>query len=191
MPKVQISKERILEAALGIVIAEGHESVNIKTVAAKLGCSTQPISWTFGNMENFRTALAEYAHEYVNEKMYSGSSDVFEEYGRVGAVYIDLAFDAPNLIHFLRSDEKRFQERGGFAHSLDEQVKKRREHSLAEQLHCTPEQAEVYIRDMRIFTQGIVSSILSGVLCVTREEAYAMLAETSRRYLISFEEEKS
>ena len=64
-PRVQIPKEKILETALQLLIRDGHEAITIKAVAKELGTSTQPISWTFGNMENFRTALAEYALNYA------------------------------------------------------------------------------------------------------------------------------
>ena len=68
MPKVKITKEKILDTALRLLIRDGYKKVTIKTIANEIGCSTQPISWTFGNMENFRIALAEYALQYVNKK---------------------------------------------------------------------------------------------------------------------------
>ena len=44
---------------------EGYPMVNIKTIAAKVGCSTQPISWQFGNMQGMRKELYKYASEQV------------------------------------------------------------------------------------------------------------------------------
>ena len=92
-PKVQIPKDRILETALQLLIRDGHEAITIKAVAKELGTSTQPISWTFGNMENFRTALAEYALNYANQKMFSDSDDPMKSYRKVGTGYIDMALD--------------------------------------------------------------------------------------------------
>ena len=48
-PKVQ--KETILETALAMLLRDGYASINIKTVAKELGCSTQPISRQFGSAE--------------------------------------------------------------------------------------------------------------------------------------------
>ena len=45
--KTTISKEVILEAALKMLIRDGYASVNVKTLAAEIGCSTQPIVWHF------------------------------------------------------------------------------------------------------------------------------------------------
>ena len=39
-----ITKERILEAAFDMLVRDGYSNVNIKTLAAEIGCSTQPIS---------------------------------------------------------------------------------------------------------------------------------------------------
>lgn len=51
-------KDRILKAAMDVLIRDGFSAVNIKSVAKELGCSTQPIAWQFGNMDNMRKALA-------------------------------------------------------------------------------------------------------------------------------------
>ena len=49
-PKTQIPKEKILRTGLDLVIREGYEVINIKRLAQEIGCSTQPISWSFGNI---------------------------------------------------------------------------------------------------------------------------------------------
>ena len=55
MPRsVQITKEKILTAALDVLIREGYSAVSIKSIARELNCSTQPIAWQFGNMDNMR-----------------------------------------------------------------------------------------------------------------------------------------
>ena len=177
MPKVQITKEMILDTALELLVRDGHDAVNIKTVAKELGCSTQPISWTFGNMENFRIALAEHALQYANKKMHSASSNAMEEYGAVGIAYVDMAFNEPNLIRFLRSDEKRLQGSGGFGHSFDEQSNDRRKKLLAEQYGCNEESAEKFILNMLIYTQGLVSMIIAGGLNIDKKAAHKMLED--------------
>ena len=48
-PKIQIPKEKILRTGLDLVIREGYEVINIKRLAQEIGCSTQPISWSFGH----------------------------------------------------------------------------------------------------------------------------------------------
>ena len=186
MPRVQITKDRILEAALQLLIREGHEAVNIKTVAKDLGCSTQPISWTFGNMENFRSALAQYALEYANRKMYVASADPMVEYGRVGTAYIDMAFDEPNLIRFLRSDEKRLQGSGGLGGSFNAAARASRQAAFARQYGCTEAEAGKFMLNMLIYTQGLVSMIVAGGLEIDRQTAYALVHEAAAAMIHSF-----
>lgn len=187
-PRVQIPKEKILEAALQLLIRDGHEAITIKAVANELGTSTQPISWTFGNMENFRTALAEYALDYANRKMHSDSDDPLEAYGKVGTGYIDMAYDEPNLIRFLRSDEKRLQGSGGMGGSFDEKTKADRQKALAGQYGCTEEVGK-FMMNMIIYTQGLVSMILSGGINIEREDAHQLLHEMAEMMIHSFTKE--
>ena len=48
--KTTIGKDVILEAALQMLIVDGYESINIRTLAEKIGCSSQPLVWHFENM---------------------------------------------------------------------------------------------------------------------------------------------
>ena len=41
----------ILGAALRVLMEGGTEAVNVKSLAAELGCSTQPIYLSFDNMD--------------------------------------------------------------------------------------------------------------------------------------------
>ena len=190
-PRVQIPKEKILETALQLLIRDGHEAITIKAVAKELGTSTQPISWTFGNMENFRTALAEYALAYANQKMHSDSYDSMEAYGKVGTGYVDMAYDEPNLIRFLRLDEKRLQGSGGLGGSFDEKAKADRRKAFAGQYGCTEEEAEKFMWNMMIYTQGLVSMILAGGINIAREDAHQLLHKMAGMMIRSFAKEKS
>ena len=181
MPKIQVTKEQILDAALKIIIRDGHEALNIKTVSKEIGHSTQTVSWTFGNMKNFREEVFDYALDYIDKKMYSDSENPIEEYGRVGVVYIYMAFDEPNLIRFIRSDERKFEERGGFGGSLNKASMEARYATFAKQYGSTVREAEEYMTDMMVYTHGLVSMILQGSLKITKEEAIKMLESISER----------
>ena len=109
----KIPKETILQHALEMLIQNGYASINIKALAKRIGCSTQPISWHFGNMENFRNALTEYALDYANKKMLSASEGM-SAFSNVGIGYIDIAFDEPNLFRYLYMSGESGYYAGGF-----------------------------------------------------------------------------
>ena len=56
MPAVRkVSKEQIIDAAVEVLRDDGFSAINARSVAKKLGCSTQPIYFSFsehGGAEN-------------------------------------------------------------------------------------------------------------------------------------------
>ena len=46
-PKVKITKEDIINAAVSLVRENGADALNARTVASLLGCSTQPVFSNF------------------------------------------------------------------------------------------------------------------------------------------------
>ena len=50
-PKVKITKQDIIDKALEIVRESGDSGINARSIAAALGCSTQPIFSNFNSME--------------------------------------------------------------------------------------------------------------------------------------------
>ena len=55
--KTQITREMILKAAYELLDESGIGAVAIKTIAARLSCSTQPVSWQFGSMLELKKEL--------------------------------------------------------------------------------------------------------------------------------------
>ena len=66
MPAVRkVSKEQIIDAAVEVLRDDGFSAINARSVAKKLGCSTQPIYFSFKNMDELKTALPKQAIELV------------------------------------------------------------------------------------------------------------------------------
>ena len=58
MPAVRkVSKEQIIDAAVEVLHDDGFAAINARSVAKKLGCSTQPIYFSFKNMDELKAAL--------------------------------------------------------------------------------------------------------------------------------------
>ena len=62
-PKQRITREMILECAFVMFLSEGMETVNARSVAKALGCSTQPIFSYFTGMQDLKSALDAKAQE--------------------------------------------------------------------------------------------------------------------------------
>ena len=57
----KVSKDEIIDAAVEVLRDGGFSAVNARSVAKKLGCSTQPIYFSFQNMDELKAALTERA----------------------------------------------------------------------------------------------------------------------------------
>lgn len=183
-PKTQIPKEMILKTGLDLVIREGYEVINIKRLAKELGCSTQPISWSFGNMEAFREELFRYSLNYMNSKMRPNGTNPAAAFFSVGETYVNMAFDEPNLIRYLRTDSKGLVNLGGIGAVFDEEKNKSLREALCRVVGISEEKAREFMNTVVIYTQGLVTFIIDGTIMVSREEAIRMLESVGTMYLV-------
>ena len=179
----KIPKETILQHALEMLIREGYSSINIKTLAKKIGCSTQPISWHFGNMENFRNALTEYALNYANAKMLSASEGMLG-FSNVGVGYIDLAFDEPNLFRYLYMSGESGYHAGGFDILTTADTNSAMIEQIANQLGTSADKVSEFFRNTIIYTHGLACFVVSGLIKSTKEELYAMVEQGADGFLL-------
>ena len=178
MPRsVQITKEKILAAAIDILIRDGYYAVNIKSIAKELKCSTQPIAWQYGNMDNMREALTQEAVIYANQKMMPTSTNCIEAFWQIGYAYINLAFDTPNLFRFVYMGESKNYCRGGFNSILTDKGNAALIDKLYQYLNISREQADMLFQRMLVYTHGIVSLVVAGVLNCTKEQVYSIVKD--------------
>ncbi len=179
----KIPKETILKHALDMLIQDGYSAINIKTLAKRIGCSTQPISWHFGNMENFRNALTAYALEYANKKMRSSSEGMLA-FSNVGIGYIDIAFDEPNLFRYLYMTGESGYYAGGFDILTTADANSAMIEQIASQLETSADKVREFFRNTIIYTHGLACFVVSGLIKSTKEELYAMVEQGADGFLL-------
>lgn len=165
----KIPRDMILQAALDLLIERGYNSVTIKAVAEKLNSSTQPISWHFGNMDGFRNALAVYALSYANEKMKATSENSVTAFTEVGNAYVDIAFDMPNLFRYLYLDGGSGYCVGTFETFLSAVSNPDLVRRAADFFAISEEKASEYLTNSVIYSHGLLSLVVAGVLKVDRQ----------------------
>lgn len=83
----KITRDSIIDAAVDVLRDGGFSSINARSVAKKLGCSTQPIYLSFKNMDELKAALTERAiamhTQRVREslKAHEGNDSRYSSYG--------------------------------------------------------------------------------------------------------------
>ena len=101
-PKVKITKEDIVNAAVEIVRKSGDQAINARDIANVLGCSTQPIFSNFASMDELRLAVVEKAdilcNQYMEREVASGK---YPAYKANGMAYIRFAKEEKELFRLL------------------------------------------------------------------------------------------
>ena len=107
-PKVKITKEDIVRTGLELVQKNGVAALNARSVAAQLGCSTQPIFSNFASMDGLVLAVAEKAtalcNDYIQNEVSSGQ---YPAYKASGMAYIRFAKEEKELFNLLFMCDRR------------------------------------------------------------------------------------
>lgn len=99
-PKLRITREMILDAAFAIAREQGAEQINARTIAGRLGCSTQPVMYQFDHIEEIRSEVYRMADEYQSEYLMQLAEDQ-NPLIAMGLNYIRFAVQEKALFRFL------------------------------------------------------------------------------------------
>lgn len=117
-----VNREEIINAAVEIVSESGIGALNMRTLAKRCNCSTQPIYLSFENAEELKNQTAikalEIFNDYLQKEIAEGK---FPEYKAVDMGYIRFAKEKKELFKFLLMNDG--MEKTGLANkSFDDSV---------------------------------------------------------------------
>ena len=95
------TREAIVEAGVELVRELGHEQLNARSLAKRLGCSTQPILYQFSNMDELRRAIYAAADARHSAYLASGLAASSNPLLQMGLNYVRFADREPALFRFL------------------------------------------------------------------------------------------
>lgn len=182
--KVQISKDIILQAALDMLIRDGFSSINVKTLAKEIGCSTQPIVWHFDNMEGLRTALAEYARAYANNKMHVVGKNAIETFAYIGKAYVEIAVNEPNLFRFLYLEENKYKGANNFEAIITSKNNVELIKRIANNVGIQEEKVGRYLQNTVIYAHGIATLVATNIITASEEEMMLMINRAADAFLM-------
>ena len=175
MPAVKkVSREEIVEAALEVVRDGGFSAVNARSVAKKLGCSTQPIYFSFRNMDELKAALIERAAQMHEQRVrdslraHEGNDSRYSSYG-MG--FVQFAAEEKQLFRWLYLEGEQL---GPYQNDilLPEVIG-----VIMEEFGYSEDVARRFHQDMIYFTYGLAILANTGHLPLTETE----LREAFRR----------
>ena len=101
-PKVRITKDDIINSALELVRESGAESINARSIAAYLSCSTQPIFSNFSSMDElFKTVILAAYNLYLNFIHREVETEKYPKYKAYGMAYVRFAKEERELFKLL------------------------------------------------------------------------------------------
>ena len=170
----KVSKEEIIEAAVDVLRDGGFSAINARSVAKKLGCSTQPIYFSFKNMDELKTALTEHAIQMHTQRVrdslriHEGNDSRYSSYG-MG--FVKFAAEEKQLFRWLYLDGEQV---GPYQNDvLTSEVIG----VITDEFGYTADVARLFHQDMIYFTYGLAILANTDHLHLTEPE----LREAFRR----------
>ena len=86
-----ITKEIIIKTAFEMVRKEGFAVLSARNIAKKIGCSTQPIYWSYKNMDDLKAEVCQKALSHLKNTMC--------QYKKTGNPFLDLGLGYIRIAH--------------------------------------------------------------------------------------------
>lgn len=177
--KESITKDNIINAAFAILQEEGIEQVTARKLAAKAGCSTQPIFRVYKSMDELTEDLFIKACDFFQGYYEQFKRQTVTPFVHLGNIYIQFASEHQKLFAFIFLSENRF---GRSMYDLvnGSEGNVSREIQTATAQGC-PNAGELFMK-MWIFIHGAACMSLTGDYDLSEEETIRMLKDSYQSF---------
>lgn len=173
-PKVKVTKEDIINAAVDIVRNSGAQAINARAIASVLNCSTQPVFSNFATMDKLHLAVVEKADllcgEYMQREVESGE---FPLYKANGMAYIRFAKEEPELFKLLY-----MRDRSSESIPEDSELTDKMESIVHNNTGLSGVDAKLFHLEMWAYVHGIATMLATGFLDLNWELVSKMLTDS-------------
>lgn len=174
-PKAKVTKDMILKTVLEITRESGFETVNARSIASKLQCSTRPIFTCYENMEELKTEFLNFAYEYYEQYVtnYNNSVNV-SPYLILPLSYIEFAQKETQLFKllFVNNMDLKMSEAKDFYREIDNEKKAK---LFSESIGIGFEQSKTIFLDLFLYTHGIAVLAATQKFALDRDKAEKMV----------------
>jgi AcrR family transcriptional regulator len=173
-PKVKVTRENIINAAVEIVRQQGDQAINARALADVLHCSTQPIFSNFANMGQLRIAVAERAEAVCNDYIAREiASEKYPAYKASGMAYIRFAKEEKELFKFLYMRDRTGETIPETAESFEQMAD-----MVQANTGLSAEQTRLFHLEMWVVVHGIATMFATGFLDLDWNLVSRMLTDT-------------
>lgn len=185
-PKIRITREQIIAAAVEIVRRDGDAALNARSVAAELRCSTQPVFSNFAAMDELRQAVIAAAWEkcvgYVEREVAGGQHP---PYKASGMAYIRFAMEETELFKLLYMRSRKKDEVSPEAGLFGDM-----QNLVQQNTGVNADLAKLFHLEMWTYVHGIAAMIATGYLTLDWELISRMLTDAYQGLKKQYEQEE-
>lgn len=186
-PKIKISKQDIINAALDCIRKEGVSALNARALASHIGCSTQPIFSNYQSMEDLKQDVIHAAYllyqDYVTAET---NSNQYPAYKASGIAYIRFAKEEGELFKLLFMRDRSTEPTDGWDPVTENVLG-----LLQNDAGFTLEQANRFHFEMWIFVHGIATMFATSYLSLDMDTVSGLMSDAfiglKKRYNIEEE----
>ena len=172
-PKVKVTKEAIIKTALELVRINGSDALNARSIAAALGCSTQPVFSNFATMEELQEATVKAAYEqylfFLKKEVENGK---YPPYKAFGMAYIRFSKEEKELFKLLY-----MRDRTGETNSEDSEIARQMGAMIQKSTGLEGDSLSIFHLEMWAFVHGIATMLATGYLDLEWELISKMITD--------------
>ena len=173
-PKIKVTNDHIIHAAVDIVRQNGAQALNARAIASSLNCSTQPVFSNFATMDELRLAVVKQAdvlcQDYIRREIESGQ---FPAYKASGMAYIRFAKEERELFKLLY-----MRDRCGESISEESELNDQMISLVHRNTGLNNETAKLFHLEMWAYVHGIATMFATGFLDLDWDLVSKMLTDS-------------
>ena len=164
-PKTKITKKDIINTSVDLVRSNGKDSINARSIASALNCSTQPIFSNFSSMEELDEAIIKASYEiYISFIKNEVASGKYPKYKSFGMAYIRFAKEEKELFKLLYMRTRKEDD-----YNEDSELFDQRTALVEESTGLAKENTSLCHLEMWAYVHGIATMFATGFLSLDWE----------------------
>ncbi len=181
-PKIKITEDNILDAAIKLIREKNWESINARLLANELNCSTQPIFRLYVNMDELKSAVYKRVEKIYNEHIISNIQNKDNAFLSMGLAYINFAKNEKQLFKLL------FMSNYIKVKSIKEIVEDEDNEIIvsiiSQMTNLSKDKAKTLFINTWLVTHGIASMLATNSCDFSDEEIKSILIDSFNGYIL-------
>lgn len=187
-PKIKVTRDQIINAAVELTRHSGIESVNARAIAKELDCSIQPIFKNFETMGSLKQHLVEKAQVIYDDYTQKGMSSQANPFLGIGLGYVRFAKEENSLFKllFMTNEFKQI----GFIQLIKDDENQEIVQLVSRMSGLNTKKSEQLFIDIWLTTHGIASMIATNDLVLSEIEIIKILTDAFNGFTYQLKKEE-